>query len=319
VKQSVALSRLAVSESATLLHMYRRGYPQIPAPGAGTGAGAGAGTKAATGAGSAASAGGKGLASSEGTTSDAAGDSPDENRPPSTGGAADAATPTPPPSVGAGSGTTTGTVLAPFNLSSSKSFIISSSSGGASSSTADMIPWVPAPAGSLYSALPDAWREEFWFGNKWHEKDLALLAAAAAGEGGGLRPKGSSFGSVVNTVMALKRAASMSKAESAERERERDREARAVVPPGWSLGTVPQLSSRAQLVLLLRRLYEDVHIGGFERMSPPPNAALADRYRRIAEYVPPSLRETFAFAKRRLEALAMRAGIEAKKNSGFRL
>jgi hypothetical protein len=93
---------------------------------------------------------------------------------------------------------------------------------------------------------------------------------------------------------------------------------RSSAPPGWSLGTVPQLSNRAQLVLLLRRLYEHVHIGGFERMSPPPNAALAERYRRIAEYVPPSMRETFSFAKRRMEALAIRAGIEAKKTTGFR-
>ena len=87
-------------------------------------------------------------------------------------------------------------------------------------------------------------------------------------------------------------------------------------PPAWSLGTIPQLSPRLQLALLLRRCYEAHHMGGFERMSPPAagahRAQLARRYRRIAEHVPPSLRESFAFAKRRTEALAMRAAAEAK-------
>jgi hypothetical protein len=124
--------------------------------------------------------------------------------------------------------------------------------------------------------------------------------------------------------LALKRAATiMSKAEIAEKEREKEKEAKekAGLPANnyQTLGSIPQLSPRAQLVLELRRLYEALHMGGFERVCPPPNASLRERYRRIAEYVPPSMRETFAFAKRRLEALAMRAGIEAKKNSGFRI
>jgi hypothetical protein len=60
-------------------------------------------------------------------------------------------------------------------------------------------------------------------------------------------------------------------------------------------------------------------LGGFERMSPPAagphRAQLARRYRRIAEHVPPSLRESFAFAKRRTEALAMRAAAKAKASA----
>jgi hypothetical protein len=86
-------------------------------------------------------------------------------------------------------------------------------------------------------------------------------------------------------------------------------------PPAWSLGTIPQLSQRAQLTLLLRRAYEHAHMGGFERLSPPQTPQLAERYRRLVEYVPPSMRETFAFAKRRMEALAQRAAAEAKRAS----
>jgi hypothetical protein len=128
--------------------------------------------------------------------------------------------------------------------------------------------------------------------------------------------------SVFSPGWALKRAAAQAKSAPTGAAAEaalKDADARGGAPVGGSLATIPQLSRRALLVLELRRLYEAIHMGGFERVCPPPSPALADRYRRIAEYVPPALRETFAFAKRRLEALAMRAGIEAKKNSGFRM
>ncbi len=85
----------------------------------------------------------------------------------------------------------------------------------------------------------------------------------------------------------------------------------ATVPHVSSLATLPALSPRAQLVLLLRRLYEARHAGGFERVCPPPHAQLAARYRAIAEYVPPSLKETAVYARRRQEALALRAGKDA--------
>ena len=76
------------------------------------------------------------------------------------------------------------------------------------------------------------------------------------------------------------------------------------------------LSPRAALVLLLRRLYEHRHMGGFERLSPPVHPALAARYRAISEYVPANLRETPAFARRRLEASRRRAEAAAGGGGG---
>ena len=180
----------------------------------------------------------------------------------------------------------------------------------------DIVPWIPAPTTPLFSTLTDTWKEEMWFGIKWNERDGNTNDSSSKSK--------SSFGNVVSTVLALKRASAiMSKAEIAEKEREKEKDAKEKaginVNNYQTLGTIPQLSSRALLVLELRRLYEALHMGGFERVCPPPNLQLRERYKRIAEFVPPSMRETFAFAKRRLEALAMRAGIEAKKNSGFRL
>ena len=82
---------------------------------------------------------------------------------------------------------------------------------------------------------------------------------------------------------------------------------------------------RLQLIVLSRQGVDERrcavwdHMGGFERMSPPAagphRAQLARRYRRIAEHVPPSLRESFAFAERRTEALAMRAAAKAKASA----
>jgi hypothetical protein len=42
---------------------------------------------------------------------------------------------------------------------------------------------------------------------------------------------------------------------------------------------------------MLRRIYERLHLGGYQRLMPP-SPHLAERYRRIAAFVPPALRET---------------------------
>jgi hypothetical protein len=66
-------------------------------------------------------------------------------------------------------------------------------------------------------------------------------------------------------------------------------------------------------------MYEHLHLGGYEPLLPPATPQLAERYKKIAEYVPLALRETSAFSRRRLEALAMRAAIEAKRTQSFRV
>ncbi len=293
VRQAVRLSRASITESATLLHAYRRGFPAAIS-------GAGKGSAAAGAAATAAAAAAASAAAKAAGEAGVGAETPDENRPPSSGAApiaaaavAAAAVTTTAPSPASTTTTTTTVPPPPLPL--------------------DVVPWVPAPIGSLYAAFPEVWKEEFWFGHSWAEKELRGAGGASSSS------SSSSFGGVVNTVLALKRAATMTKAEMADKERALKEKEKSVIPAGWSLGTVPQLSQRAQLVLLLRRIYEEVHAGGFERMMPPPSTHLADRYRRIAEYVPPSMRETFAFSKRRLEALALRAELEAKKNSGFRM
>lgn len=80
----------------------------------------------------------------------------------------------------------------------------------------------------------------------------------------------------------------------------------------YALGSIPPLSRRAQLVLVLRRIYEALHAGGFQPLLPPPTPQLQDRYRAVAEHVPLAMRETVAFARRRQEALALRAALEQK-------
>jgi hypothetical protein len=202
---------------------------------------------------------------------------------------------------------------------------------------AALVPWLPPPMSSLYAAAPQAWREEFWFGQPW---DL-LAAGAVPGGDAGASPSGSAVVRSVKGVLLLKQLQQQQRARDPSPDKALVEPLGAAPaapatndassspffssagapppPPAWSLGTIPQLSPRLQLTLLLRRCYEAHHMGGFERMSPPAagphRAQLARRYRRIAEHVPPSLRESFAFAKRRTEALAMRAAAEAKASA----
>lgn len=63
-------------------------------------------------------------------------------------------------------------------------------------------------------------------------------------------------------------------------------------PSAYSINCVPPLSQRAQLILALRRIYEGLHVGGYQQLAPPLNPQLAERYKRIAAYIPPHLRET---------------------------
>lgn len=136
----------------------------------------------------------------------------------------------------------------------------------------ETIPWVPAPPrAALLSAFAAAWQEELWFGG-----GLALQKPAAPGKRGGAGATGLGGGiGVGNTGVPGGGTAGS-----------------AATPAGGSLATIPLLSTRALIVLLLRRMYERVHTGGFERLLPPPTPELAERYRAVAEYVPANLRET---------------------------
>jgi hypothetical protein len=174
--------------------------------------------------------------------------------------------------------------------------------------------------GSLYTsvdALAKAWQQEIWFGQPWHLRDKNSSVGSnfvSALKDIGPLSQAPGFSNVVRTVMALKKKVTTEDVDPSLPNIIINRQTKEP-PPAWSLGTVPQLSPRAQLVLLLRRSYEHQHIGGFERLSPPMSPQLAERYRRIIEYIPPSMRETFAFAKRRMEALALRAATEAKRSA----
>jgi hypothetical protein len=124
----------------------------------------------------------------------------------------------------------------------------------------ETIPWVPLPPRTaILQAFAAAWQEELWFGGGLALQKLAAPKRGALGSGGG--------GSSSDTPPAA-------------------------APTGGSLATIPCLSTRALLVLLLRRMYERVHTGGFERLLPPPTPELAERYRAVAEFVPSNLRET---------------------------
>jgi hypothetical protein len=116
------------------------------------------------------------------------------------------------------------------------------------------IPWIPPPSMLMMDALADAWKEETWFG--YGPQEAPKAAPSPTGSAGKETP----------------------------------------TPSTWSthsLNRVPPLSSRAQLVLMLRRLYEHIHIGGFQKLTPPTSASVVERYKRIADYVPPQLRETY--------------------------
>ena len=214
------------------------------------------------------------------------------------------------------------------------------------------MPWVPPPCRPLFADFAAAWAEEFWFGVRHHEVFCAAAgvgggrgagaAAAVAGalaggagllsqrqqqgssdcaggsgsssSGGGSSSTSSTTTTTTSSGFASPAAASFSAgAGSAAPLSAPDAASPAphFVP---ALATIPLLSPRAALVLLLRRVYEARHAGGFERVCPPPHPALAARYRAISEFVPASLRETPAFARRRLEATRRRA--EAERGVG---
>jgi hypothetical protein len=164
---------------------------------------------------------------------------------------------------------------------------VPASAGGAPSGPAapvplrlETIPWVPLPPRPrLLEAFAAAWREELWFGGGVGLQVKQAPRRAAA------KPPG------VGTVSAggTPRASAAGTSDAAAGDAAGDGAGSSYA---GSLSSVPCLSTRGLLVLLLRRVYENMHTGGFERLLPPPTAELADRYRAIAEFVPPNLRET---------------------------
>jgi len=214
-----------------------------------------------------------------------------------------------------------------------------------------VVPWLPQPLRSLPEALPAAWREEVWFGGG--ADAAAAMAAALIGRWGDDTGGG---GASDTSARAPSPSASAARVTPPSAGRTTATTAAAGTggggsspggpeAPAWtalSLNSIPPISARGQVVLILRRIYEALHTGGYQRQLPPPTAALAERYRRIAEFVPAQLRETYvlrllpaclpaclvtlptqqhttppgcraAYTRRRQEALAIRAAMEAKK------
>ena len=168
---------------------------------------------------------------------------------------------------------------------------------GGSGSRLPPVPWVPLPPSKLPEALDSVWREERWFG--LHSSNSTTDSAASGGRPSQQwRPSGASSALFSSSSTQPSTTTIMGSSGGG--------------PSLYSLNTLPPLSSRAGLVLALRRIYEHLHMGGYQQLLPPPSPELVYRYRRIAEFVPPNLRETPAFLRRRNEALAMRAAIEEK-------
>jgi hypothetical protein len=202
------------------------------------------------------------------------------------------------------------------------------------------VPWVPPPSLPLFTQLPSVWREEFWYGVRHHE---ILQACSSVGGGKGAAAAGAAAAALLASTPELLHSSSSAVGGGGGGESEGGSgssgsgsgggggggEGSGALAAGGgggargdegggaspyyvtSLATIPLLSPRAALVLLLRRIYEERHIGGFQRLSPPVHPALAARYRAISEHVPANLRETPAFARRRLEAARRRAGAAA--------
>lgn len=170
-------------------------------------------------------------------------------------------------------------------------------------------PWIPAPSRPIPQAMPIAWAEEQWFGGGSTQAAVAAAAATpspAASDGADASsdtgplpsPRGAGASSPAGAA-SKSPAAATAGAGTGKRESSTSASSTAstpsqplVVRSSYTLDGLPPLSRRAQLVLMLRRIYEHAHIGGFERLAPPTSGPLADRYRRIAEYIPPPLRET---------------------------
>jgi hypothetical protein len=199
--------------------------------------------------------------------------------------------------------------------------------------TLGVVPWAPIPAGfSLRTAIPSAWQEEAWFGPAAATPAAITPAAVAAPMLASPKPAFAADGSVAQRVY---RATSPRPAAAAAAPLKSSSAAPAALVAAAStsssgfhdtglatshvssLGQFQPLSQRAELVLALRRIYEHLHIGGYQQLLPPPTPELARRFRRIAEHVPSSLRETISFTRRRQDALAFRAGAEFKKK-GFK-
>jgi len=202
----------------------------------------------------------------------------------------------------------------------------------ASIRSSDTVPWLPPSLHPLFALQSSVWSEEFWFGVKHHEifnaaalnkSPKALMAiinsslapvvgshpSVPGGESGYSSQRYASQQAALSgkTASPSLRPPSSSGGVGSEKE--------TFITP---LSSLPPLSPRAALVLLLRRLFEYRHSGGFERVSPPTNPALAARYKSIAEFVPPSLRETAAYTKRRADALALRASSSSVGDKGLR-
>lgn len=186
------------------------------------------------------------------------------------------------------------------------------------------VPWVPDASPSLPDAMPAEWAEEVWFGaTAPSPADFALAAAVCSADSRMATPKhsdacdglaGGSGGAAavapadeaagpgggLDTASAGRNAPAVAAPRQRDKPSSREQESSApqshllaghAAPSTYSLNCVPPLSSRAQLVLMLRRIYEGLHLGGYQRLMPP-SPQLAERYRRIAAFVPPALRET---------------------------
>lgn len=153
--------------------------------------------------------------------------------------------------------------------------------------TLTLVPWAPIPqAFSLRSTALSAWQEECWYGPAAAPRPLE---AAASTPVGAPEPFFRMSGSPKALALAPPPRVTSSGASTSA-------VADSITPVSSarvsSLSQVPPLSQRAELVLALRRIYEHLHIGGYQQLLPPQNAHAAHRFRRIAEHVPSSLRET---------------------------
>lgn len=212
---------------------------------------------------------------------------------PATDGTGSGATPTP-----ASAPASTAATAAPSTLKS-----------GLQATNLGLTPWIPAPSRPIPQAMPVAWAEEQWFGGGSTQAAVAAAAAtpspaasdgADAGTEAGPLPSPRGTGASSPAGAASKSPAAAAGAGTGKRDSAATSSSTASSSPSqpaavrssYTLDGLPPLSRRAQLVLMLRRIYEHAHIGGFERLAPPTSGPLADRYRRIAEYIPPPLRET---------------------------
>jgi hypothetical protein len=155
--------------------------------------------------------------------------------------------------------------------------------------TLSTVPWAPVPQGfSLRVTIPSAWQQEAWFGPAAATPAIPVSPSRVAPAAANL----SSDHAITTSSLAAIGAASPASPPRVFFGAGSNGAADVPVQHISSLGQFQPLSPRAELVLALRRIYEHLHIGGYQQLLPPPTPELARRFRRIAEHVPSSLRET---------------------------